>query len=190
MVMRMRLIIGFIFIWITSALWVGASAGPAPGGDQVFLTTQAYVAQVFPNTQPKLETLWPTGELREQLTKILGHRPSLRFKYWGANNKTVWVLDEIGKDRPITAAVTIVRGKIEDVQVLVFRESRGWEIKHEFFTRQFNRLWLGPKQQLSARIDNITGATLSVKAMTRMAKAALLLHDHTPQASISVAQAR
>jgi hypothetical protein len=67
------------------------------------------------------------------------------------------------------------------VQVLVFRESRGWEIRHDFFTRQFANLWLKQNHRLSDRVDNITGATMSVKAMTRMARAALLLHEHSNQ---------
>lgn len=188
--MRMRMIIGIIVVCFTGAPWLGASAGEAPGGERVFLSVQAYVDRVFPDVRPRIATLWPKEKLREELAQVLGHQPNLRFKYWAAGDKTVWILDEIGKDRPITAGVTISQGKIEDVQVLVFRESRGWEIKHDFFTRQFNSLWLRPDKRLSDRIDNITGATLSVKAMTRMASAALLMHEHTPGASLAVAHAR
>ena len=72
----------------------------------------------------------------------------------------------------------------------MFRESRGWEVKHSFFTRQFANLWLDGERNLSGPVDNITGATLSVKAMTRMAKAALLMHQHTPQATTTFATAR
>ena len=83
-------------------------------------------------------------------------------------------MDEIGKDRPITAGVVIDNGAIADIRVLVFRESRGWEVKYDFFTRQFDNLRLGNgDQRLSEPVDNITGATLSVNAMTRMARAAL-----------------
>ena len=187
--MQMRMIIGIILIF-TSATSLDVRAGEASGGEQVYKSASDYVAGVFDQQPPELETLWPSGELRNQLAGILGHTPSLRFKYWGANGKTVWILDEIGKDRPITAGVTIAHGKIQDVQVLVFRESRGWEVKHDFFTRQFANLWLDQRQELSQDIDNITGATLSVKAMTRMAKAALLMHEHTAQATLTLANAR
>jgi hypothetical protein len=102
----------------------------------------------------------------------------------------VWILDEIGKDRPITAGFVVNQGRLEEVRVLVFRESRGWEIKHGFFTRQFADLWLSTGDRLSGPIDNITGATLSVKAMTRMATAALLLHEHSSQNAATLANAR
>ncbi|MFT7651162.1 MAG: hypothetical protein ACI9ON_002033 [Limisphaerales bacterium] len=184
--MQMRMIIAIITTWITST----AFAGEAPLGAQVYLDADAYVTQTFSGSVPTVKTVWPTGELRSELQGILGHRPALRFKYWGANGKTVWVLDEVGKDRPITAAVVINQGKIEDVQVLVFRESRGWEVKYNFFTRQFADLWLRSSNDLSGHIDNITGATLSVKAMTRMAKAALKLHEHSNQSIQSLAHAR
>ena len=188
--MQMRMIIGFISLFTLGSLTANAHAGEAPDGDRVYMDPQTYVAGVFDHHVPAQDTLWPSGDLRAQLKEILGHAPSLRFKYWGANGKTVWILDEIGKDRPITAGVTIANGKIEDVQVLVFRESRGWEVKHKFFTRQFTNLWLEPNQQLSGKIDNITGATLSVKAMTRMAKAALLMHSHTEMTTTALANAR
>ena len=188
--MRMRMIIGFITICLTGGASMDAAAGEAPNGEQVYLDSADYIAHAFDGAAPSQQVLWPSRELRSQLTDILGHAPGLRFKYWGADGKTVWILDEIGKDRPITAGVTVAEGKIEDVKVLVFRESRGWEVKYDFFTRQFANLWLDERQRLSGKVDNITGATLSVKAMKRMAKAALLMHQHTPQANLTVAHAR
>ena len=204
-VMRMRMIIGFIITCLPIALY----AGEAPGGDQVYLDLEEFIESSFytpdtpdtPDTPsyssdtseraiPQPATLWPKGEIRTQLKNILGHAPSLRFRYWGAHGKTVWVMDEIGKDRPITAGIVIDQGAIANIEVLVFRESRGWEIKHDFFTRQFDNLRLSKRHRLSASVDNITGATLSVNAMTRMARAALLMHENTDQATSIVAAAR
>jgi len=187
--MQMRMIIGFISIFAIIAGEV-VHAGEAPQGDQVYLSPEAYVEQAFEHDTPSQEMLWPDTALRAELKQVLGHSPSLRFRYWGGEGKTVWILDEVGKDRPITAGVTIDHGKIEDIKVLVFRESRGWEIKHNFFTRQFANLWLKADQQLSEPVDNITGATLSVNAMTRMARAALLMHQYTPHAGTTLADAR
>jgi len=187
--MQMRMIIGFISI-LTVGMTCTTWAGEAPGGEQQYLAPASYVKQAFGDHTPGQSMLWPDKTLRAELKDVLGHSPGLRFKYWGAQGKTVWILDEIGKDRPITAGVTIEHGRIADIKVLVFRESRGWEVKHNFFTRQFANLWLSPSKRLSAPVDNITGATLSVKAMTRMAKAALLMHQHTPQSTGTLAAAR
>jgi hypothetical protein len=182
------MIIGFIIACVPGALW----AGQAPDREQVYMGVDEFVSKSFVDLgdTPQPTTFWPKGEVRSQLKEILGHSPSLRFRYWGAHGKTVWVMDEIGKDRPITAGVVIDDDAIANIEVLVFRESRGWEIKHDFFTRQFQNVRLGQRHRLSQSIDNITGATLSVKAMTRMARAALLMHRHTDQATSILATAR
>lgn len=188
--MQMRMIIAIIITWVFSLASATAVAGEAPSGPQVFKDADAYIVEAFDGGTPTVKTVWPNGELRTELGEILGHRPALRFKYWGADGKTVWILDEIGKDRPITAGVVVEQGKIEDVQVLIFRESRGWEVKYDFFTRQFANLWLNSADDLSGQVDNITGATLSVNAMTRMAKAALKLHEYSNQSTQNLAHAR
>ena len=65
--------------------------------------------------------------------------------------------------------------RIERVEVLAFRESRGWEIRYPFFTDQFSGLTLAEDGYLSEHIDGITGATLSVRAVERVARLALWL---------------
>ncbi len=61
--------------------------------------------------------------------------------------------------------------------MLEFRESRGWEVRYPFFTRQFEDARLNGKDRLDRDIDSITGATLSVHAVTRVARVALIMHD-------------
>ena len=66
----------------------------------------------------------------------------------------------------------------ERVRVLEFRETRGWEVRYPFFTDQFSGAHLSNGQrdaQLDQQIDGITGATLSVRAVTRAVQAALYL---------------
>jgi len=107
---------------------------------------------------------------------MLGHDyKGLRIRYWKQDERTAWVLDEIGKDKPITTGFVIKNGRIERVRVLIFRESRGWEIRHAFFTDQFDKATLNKDRQLDRTIDNISGATLSVRAVTKLARVALLL---------------
>jgi hypothetical protein len=67
----------------------------------------------------------------------------------------------------------------------VFRESRGWEVKYPFFTDQFARIGLTGEGELDRQIDGITGATLSVQAMKRMARVALRLHDESRQTTLA-----
>lgn len=152
-------------------------ADDAPGE---ILSVQAYLQSQFGNDIPEPSLAWLTGERGEQAEKILGHKPdSLRIRYWRDDTRSVWVLNEIGRDKPITAGFMIVGGKLQDVRVLAFRETRGWEIRHEFFTRQFLDIGLADDTELDGAIDNITGATLSVDAMRRMARLALFLDGDT-----------
>jgi hypothetical protein len=59
--------------------------------------------------------------------------------------------------------------------VLVYRESRGQEVRQSSFLKQFKSARLAKGDQLDRDIDGIVGATLSVGAMERMARLALFL---------------
>lgn len=177
--MRIRIIIGCVLGMVSSAdAWA-----------QVYQTPEDFVTEVFHGAAPSARALWINPELRRELTDILGHKPGLRVRYWRRDKRSVWVLDEVGKDQPITAGVVINDGAIEDIRVLAFRESRGWEIKFPFFTQQFLNARLD-HGGLTRNIDGITGATLSVRAMKRMASAALLLHKYLPGSRPALAEAR
>ncbi len=182
----MRMILG-VFLYALSSM--------AAAGDQIFQTPEAFVIEAFAGGPPAASALWLQPELRSELGNILGHKPGLRVRYWGTGGRTAWIFDEIGKTHPITTGVVVNTGAIEDIQVLVFRESRGWEIKHPFFTKQFHDARLIGNQKLNRlvldrHIDGITGATFSVRAMKRVARAALFLHQHAQESAGSLAQAR
>ena len=149
----------------------------------VYQKPDDFINQVFDNTPPKTEVLWLNKNLKSKMAEILSHNyKGLRVRYWqksGTNDhQSVWILDEVGKEKPITTGIVIKNGKIELIKILVFRESRGWEIRHAFFTDQFKQTKLTKNQQLSSGIDNISGATLSVRAVKKLAKIALLLDQH------------
>lgn len=181
--MQMRITSISVWLMLTTPLFGANSLA-----DTVYEDSESFVAAAFAGSPPAPKALWIDAELREALHAVLGHQPKgLRIRYWGQNGRTAWVLDEIGKHRPITGGVIIDHGAIEDIRVLVFRESRGWEIRHAFFTRQFRNARLTPTGQLTEPIDGITGATLSVRAMQRIAKAALLLHERSDEGSLTLA---
>jgi hypothetical protein len=70
---------------------------------------------------------------------------------------------------------------LESIRVLAFRESRGWEVRYPFFTDQFSGIQLTPDRQLDRTVDGISGATLSVRALKKLARLALYLHQQTEQ---------
>lgn len=147
--------------------------------DQVYLAPEAFLAEAF-GTIPQPSMLWITAEIQPGLEKILGHPPArLRQRYWKDAAKTAWILEEIGKEEFITAGFIVANDRIERARVLIYRESRGMEVRYPAFLKQFDGAQLLDQRRLSKRIDGIAGATLSVWAMERMARTALYLHRHT-----------
>ena len=159
-----------------------AFAGPA-GDAGRYLETDEYLNAAFPSGVPAAQVLWLKGDLRADVERLLGHRfNGLRVRYWRDGTLSAWILDEIGKELPITIGIAISSGAIASVDILEFRESRGWEVRYPFFTDQFVNARLGPNDTLDRHIDGITGATMSVDAVTRVAQVALLLHEHVANA--------
>ena len=145
-------------------------------GDDVYLTPLDFLNQVFDGAAPQAEVHWLTPDDKSRAADILQHPTRmLRQRYWQKAGRSAWILDEIGKEKPISIGVVIDQGRIETIRVLVFRETRGWEVKHDFFTDQFLGASLTDDQNLDRHIDGISGATLSVRAMTKVARLALYL---------------
>ena len=138
-------------------------------------TDKEFLAETFSNNLPKSRVVWIKGDLRTEISTILGHEyAGLRIRYWQQASRTAWILEEIGKESPITFGIVISDNKIEHITVLAYRESRGGEIQQRAFTRQFTNATLS-EQKLDRHIDGISGATLSVRAMTSVATMALYL---------------
>ena len=148
-----------------------------------YMTVSEFVEDAFAGAAPSAQTLWLSGEMQERLKGIFGHPyKGLRLRYWQQADKSAWILEEIGKEMPITLGVVVNGGAIERIRVLTYRESRGGEIRHPFFTEQFEGARLIAGDSLDRQIDGITGATLSVRAATRVAEAALALSQSVSDA--------
>ncbi|HHH44817.1 MAG TPA: FMN-binding protein [Gammaproteobacteria bacterium] len=146
----------------------------------------AFLADVFAGEVPEPSVVWLTGERKKTVQQLLGHRyPSLRVRYWRRDRRSAWILEEVGKEQPITVGVVVNDGRLEKIRVLTFRESRGEEIRHPFFTDQFQDAGLDDKGHLDRTIDGISGATLSVRAMKKLARLALYLDAETSKADVA-----
>lgn len=143
-----------------------------------YLSKAEFLDSVFGESNYEKRKLWLTGDLKAVAGEILKHDyHGLRISYWRGGTTTAWVLDEIGKERPITIGVAVASGKIQQVNILEFRESRGWEVRYPFFTEQFADVTLNEEKRLSKIIDGVTGATLSVRAVKKVAALALYFHS-------------
>ena len=104
----------------------------------VYQVPDEFINEVFDHDPPKSKKLWLRKLLKEEVKSIMGHDLGvLRLRYWYKDDRSAWILEEIGKERPITTGIVVNKNKIELVRILIFRESRGWEVRHPFFTDQF-----------------------------------------------------
>ncbi len=160
--------------------------GPLAQAAVTYQTPAEFLDLAFSGKPPQPEVVWLTGERKQVVEEILGHPyAALRVRYWRKGGRSAWILEEIGKELPITVGIAVNDQRIEAIRVLVFRESRGWEIRHSFFTDQFRAARLNDDKQLDRHIDGISGATLSVRAMKKLARLALYLDAATRQDDVT-----
>ena len=73
----------------------------------------------------------------------------------------------LGKDQPITFLVAIdPTDRLKDVDILVYREPYGGEVAYEPWRRQFRGKTAGDSLRVGREIRSISGATISVHAVT------------------------
>lgn len=143
---------------------------------QEYQNPKDFIQESFLTEVPKAKYIWIKSEVRKDVERILGHRyHQLRVRYWSKGPISTWILEEIGKEEYITFGVTINSGLVQNAKVLVYREIRGGEIVRKAFTHQFLNSKINSKHKLNVRIHGISGATLSVRAMTKIVRMALYL---------------
>lgn len=148
--------------------------------EDVYQSPESFIAETFNGNPPAAKTLHVPSHFTENIHKIMEHSYQLSsVNYWEKEGRTAWILEEIGKVKPITTGYVIAADNtIERMKVLVYRESHGWEVKHTFFTEQFDGLALKENLKLDGYVDNISGATMSVDALRNLGKLALFLHKN------------
>jgi hypothetical protein len=163
-----------VSVLVACLLFMIATAALARG---VYQSNADFIDEVFDNKPPESDVIWLKGDVRKGVKQILGHGYSgLRIRYWQKQQRSAWILEEIGKEEPITFGIVINHARVEQVKVLAYRESRGGEVKYPAFTQQFNQARLS-EGELDRHIDGISGATLSVRAMTAVVTLALYLDE-------------
>lgn len=146
----------------------------------VYETRADFLTRAFSDTPPEPEVVWLSGERKSVVRQLLGHDyAALRLRYWCRAGRSAWVLNEVGKELPITVGIVVDNDYIKSLRVLTYRENRGGEVATPSFTDQFNGTALDTDGGLGTKIDGISGATLSVQALTRLATIALFLHADT-----------
>lgn len=179
--MKTLKIIAAIFIAMSTVN--AAAQGTFKPAERVFVRTSDYVNSFFNGEPPKKSTVWVVGDLRDDINKIINGADStpVRYRYWQEGDRTLWVLDSIGHSNPITAGIVVEDNKILDISVLIYRENRGHEIQGRHHRTQYYGAFLDNNNNLNTPINGISGSTLSVNALKRMARIALLLHNNVTE---------
>ena len=139
---------------------------------QVYLTKKQAFEIAFPGADKvDREKKWLTDEQKKAigelcLQSIKTNRITFHVGKRGGVPLGYAIIDhEIGKSFPITFMTILNKdGTVRDVEIMVYREPRGWEVRYPSFMDQFT----GRTADSDFRtVNSITGATLSVRAMVR-----------------------
>lgn len=135
------------------------------------LASVAFLADSFVlNSAARADVLKITPAMNARIKGIMGYGIGRAVRYRRNGSSTIWVLNRIGKVKPITAQFVVSGGRIQNARVLVYRESHGHEIKRSSYLARLRS---------TCNTPNISGATLSVNSMKRMCRLAKYLHSQT-----------
>lgn len=150
----------------------------------VYLTLEEAPAAVFPAADSfERRDIEVTEEFRQKLKERVGRaKPTIWEPFYitfiARRGEEVIghavVCEEIGKHRPITFIVAVTPGgKVHDVAIMMYREPIGSEARYPGFLEQFKEKDLNDPILLHRDIRNISGATLSARALSRGVRKAL-----------------
>jgi Na+-translocating ferredoxin:NAD+ oxidoreductase RnfG subunit len=130
----------------------------------------------------------PTKEQRAALHRELGYELSKsQYYFFVATSKTksgtvvdgyAFIDDQMGQHKPITFAVKLsTEGVVLREEIMVYRESRGDEVRSPRFSKQFKGKTIDDSLRPNKDIDSVSGATISSRAITVGVRRALVLFD-------------
>ena len=152
---------------------------------EVFLSEEEAVKLMFPNSQRiKKELLRVPADKKMFIEERIGWKfPEDAFDvYIGETGTQVdgyaLVQNTIGKHKPMTYMVGVdAHGRVSNVELLVFREARGSEVRTKRFNVQYEGKTASDPVRLNKDIINISGATMSVRSISAGVKRVLVLVD-------------
>lgn len=178
-------------------LWIGLIFSPIRGRtaqgernvpeftEEVFLTEETALKTVFPENAKILKEVHHYTEsekkaIESRLGWTVAESSFTAFEGFLDGKSQGWavITEEIGKFKPITFIIKVSNeGKVERVEVMVYREAVGSEVRRQRFMRQFKGKSAKDPLRINRDILNVTGATMSVQAITAGVKKTLVILD-------------
>jgi FMN-binding domain len=152
---------------------------------EVFLSEEEAVKLMFPRSERiKKDLLRVPTDKKIAIEERIGWKfPEDAFEvYIGETGTQVdgyaLVQNTIGKHKPMTYMVGVdAHGRVSNVELLVFREARGSEVRTKRFNAQYEGKTVLDPVRINKDIINISGATMSVRSMSAGVKRVLVLID-------------
>lgn len=158
------------------------AARPAAG--QVYFTPRTVLASFFPTSQRvTYRTVSPSPEQRARLTQRLGTAPKSAYNFYIAlRGETVdgyaLIEEARGQYMPITYAVKLSpKGAVERLEIMVYREQYGSEVKSDRFCKQFAGKTAADPLIAGQDILVVSGASISSRALTDGVRQTLILFE-------------
>ncbi len=162
---------------------------PRAEAESTFFTKRSMLTSFFPKSDTvSFKKFKPSKAERAALKRKLGYElRKSSYYFFVASSKTksgtvvdgyAFIDDEMGQHKPITFAVKLSpKGVVLREEVMVYRESRGDEIRSPRFSRQFKGKTIDDPMRPNKDIDSVSGATISSRAITIGVRRALVLFD-------------
>ncbi len=152
---------------------------------EVYMSEDEGVKIMLPKSERvRKDVIRLTPEKKSQIEERIGWKfPEQEFEvYIGETGTRVdgyaMVQNTIGKHKPMTYMVGVDgQGSISDIELLVFREARGSEVRQKRFNAQYEGKTVLDPVRINKDIINISGATMSVRSMSAGIKRVLVLVD-------------
>ena len=152
---------------------------------EVFLTEEEAIKLMFPKSERITKDLLRVpADRKPAIEERIGWKfPEDAFEvYIGETGAQVdgyaLVQHTIGKHKPMTYMVGVDnRGRVSNIELLVFREARGSEVRRKRFNAQYEGKTVLDPVRINKDIINISGATMSVRSMSAGIKRVLVLVD-------------
>jgi Na+-translocating ferredoxin:NAD+ oxidoreductase subunit G len=170
---------------------LGLLAGaPAPvraePSEVVYATPKTVLASFFPKSERvTYRTMALDARAKARLGHRLGYAPA-RESYTifvaltqGKVDGYAVIDDELGLHQPITFATRLTsKGVVDRVEIMVYREPRGDEVRDPRFRKQFVGKTSQDRLRVSDDIDAVSGATVSsVSLAVGVRRATVLVED-------------
>jgi H+/Na+-translocating ferredoxin:NAD+ oxidoreductase subunit G len=176
-------------------------AAPSARADQIFWSTEALLKDFFKHSDRvsyvRVETERASAELRSLLGDVPAKSAFVVFiAKTGAHIDGYAVIDDQpGEHLPITFGVKLSpAGSVERMEVMVYREGYGSEIRETRFREQFVGKQAADPIRFGDDVAAISGATISSKAIAVGVRRAValvsILKKHTLDAERETASAR